>query len=276
MSSPLYGVIGFPVKHSLSPVMFSAAFWEYNMDATYEKFEVAPDDLGDFLKDVRKRPVMGLSVTIPHKTAIMAHLDSLDTHAELIGAVNTVVNRKGKLKGFNTDWIGALRAIEEVMSVKDKDVVILGAGGAAAAITYACVNAGARVTILNRNLNKAQELADRFGGDFENSYKMRVGLLSDILQYRANLLIHTTSIGMGADSDRSLVPTEFFKRGLVIFDVVYTPLENKLVRSAKRAGCRVIPGWKMLLYQGEKQFELWFKKKPRTSKMEEALLEELE
>ncbi|MBU0667929.1 shikimate dehydrogenase [Patescibacteria group bacterium] len=269
MAAPLYGVIGFPVKHSLSPAMFAAAFWEYNMNATYEKFEVAPDALGDFLADARRRPISGLSVTIPHKTAVMDYLDSVDTHASVIGAVNTVVNKKGKLKGYNTDWTGAQRAIEDVMELKDKDVLVLGAGGAAAAIIYACGNAGARVTILNRTLDKAQELAERFGGG------IKVGLLSDILQYRANLLIHTTSIGMGPDAERSLVPVEFFRKGLIVFDIVYTPLENRLVREARRAGCRVIPGYKMLLYQGEKQFELWFKKKPRTDKMEEALLREL-
>lgn len=269
----LYGVVGHPVKHSLSPAMFRAAFWEYNMDDQYEQFEVAPDQLRSFLHEVREKPIAGLSVTIPHKEAIMPLLDSVETHATAIGAVNTVVNKSGKLRGYNTDWVGARRAIEEVMDVADKDVVVLGAGGAASAIVYACVNMGARVTILNRTLDRAQELAARFsssGGD------VRAGLLSDILKYRAHLLVHTTSVGMGADAERSLVPPEYFKRGLVVFDIVYTPLENRLVREARRAECRIIPGYKMLLYQGERQFELWFKKKPRTDKMEEAVLDALQ
>jgi shikimate dehydrogenase len=270
--SGLYGVVGYPVKHSLSPAMFEAAFWEYKMDDAYEKFEISPDDLGYFIKEMRDRPINGLSVTIPHKETIVSHLDSIDTHAKAIGAVNTVFNKDGKLRGYNTDWIGAKRAIDEVIDVKDKHVLILGAGGAAAAITYACIQAGAMVTILNRSVDKAEKLAERFSG---LSGSIKAGDLRDILQYRANLLVHTTSVGMGDDYKNSLVPVEFFRRGLAVFDIVYTPFENKLVRDAKRTGCRLIPGYKMLLYQGEKQFEVWFGKRPRTDKMEEGILGEL-
>lgn len=267
-----YGVIGYPVKHSLSPPMFRAAFWEYNMDDEYEHFEVAPENLKEFLVEARKKPISGLSVTIPHKETIMPMLDSLGTHAKKIGAVNTVVNKKGKLRGYNTDWIGAKRAIEEVMDIEGKDVLVLGAGGAAAAIVYACTQMGARVTVLNRSVERAEKLAEKFRVD---GAEVRAGVLEDILHYRAHLLVHTTSIGMGADANRSLVPIEYFKKGLFVFDIVYNPLENKLVREAKRNDCRTIPGYKMLLYQGERQFELWFGKKPRTEAMEAALLEEL-
>ena len=268
----LYGVVGYPVKHSLSPAMFAAAFWEYRMEDSYEKFKVSPDELKDFMDEVKNKPISGLSVTIPHKETIIQHLNSVDKHSEAIGAVNTVVNKGGKLKGYNTDWLGAKRTIEDTIDVNGKNVVIIGAGGAAAAITYACLEMGAYVTILNRTIDKAEVLARRFE---EIGNPVKVGKIDDILQFRANLLVHTTSVGMGADHKNSLVPVEFFKRGLVVLDIVYTPLENKLVRDAKRADCRVIPGYKMLLYQGEKQFELWFGKKPRTEKMEEAILEEL-
>lgn len=270
--SGLYGVVGYPVKHSLSPAMFDAAFWEYNMDDQYELFEVAPDDLRSFLREVRDKPIAGLSVTIPHKETIMPMLDSIEAHAKTIGAVNTVVNKNGKLRGYNTDWVGAKRAIEEVTDIEGKDVLVLGAGGAAAAIVYACAQMGARVTILNRSIDRAEKLAERFGSD---GAEVRAGVLEDIMHHRTHLLVHTTSIGMGADANRSLVPVEYFKRGLFVLDIVYTPLENKLVREAQRAECRIIPGYKMLLYQGERQFELWFGKKPRTDKMEEALLKEL-
>lgn len=252
--------------------MFQAAFWEYNMDDRYEHFEVAPEDLKTFLNEVRERPISGLSVTIPHKETIMPMLDSIGTHAKNVGAVNTIVNKNGKLRGYNTDWIGAKRAIEEVINLEGKDVVILGAGGAAAAIVYACTQMGARVTILNRSIERAEKMAEKFGND---GVEVRAGVLEDLMHYRAHLLVHTTSIGMGSDSERSLVPVEYFKRGLFVFDIVYTPMENRLIREAKRADCRVIPGYKMLLYQGERQFELWFGKKPRTDKMEEAVLKEL-
>jgi shikimate dehydrogenase len=263
----LYGVIGYPVKHSLSPAMFSAAFWEYNMEDEYEHFEVHPDDLGAFMREVKSRPVMGLSVTIPHKETIIKHLDSLDVHSKNIGAVNTVVNVDGKLKGYNTDWIGAQRAIENNTGLEDKHVLILGAGGAAKAVAYGCKQAGARVTILNRNVEKAKQLAENLDAE--------AGSIGDILQYRPHILVHTTSVGMAPNIDQTLVPTEFYKRGMFVMDIVYTPMETRLVREAKRAECRIIPGYKMLLYQGEKQFEIWFGKKPRTAKMEEALLSTL-
>jgi len=265
----IYGVVGYPAAHSLSPAMFKAAFWEYNMDDTYEKFEVHPDHLADFIEEVKKKPISGLSVTIPHKVNIIKHLDSLGPHAQALGAVNTVVNKNGKLRGYNTDWIGAKRAIEGVLdlNVEDKNVVVLGAGGAAAGVVYACKKMGANVTILNRTIERAQAMAEKF--------ECKAGVLEDLMHYRAHLLVHTTSVGMGQDFRNSLVPPEYFKRGMFVFDIVYTPLENKLVKQAKRADCRIIPGYKMLLYQGEKQFELWFKKKPRTGKMEQALLAEL-
>lgn len=263
--APLYGVLGYPVKHSLSPAMFGAAFYAYDMDARYEHFEVHPDDIRMFLKEAREKPIMGFSVTIPHKESIMPFLDGLDKHARAIGAVNTVANVNGKLKGYNTDWSGAQKALEDVTELEGKSVLILGAGGSARAITYACAQAGAEVTVLNRTLKKAQELADQFN--------VNAGALNEISNYRPHILIHTTSVGMTPNVKESLVPADFFMRGMVVLDIVYNPLETKLVKDAKRAECRIVPGYKMLLYQGEKQFEIWFNKKPRTDKMEEALLE---
>ncbi len=279
--------------HSLSPAMFEAAFWEYNMEAAYERFDVKPVELGDFVKEVRAStggglPILGLSVTIPHKEEIMKLLDEVDETAAAIGAVNTVVNKKGKLKGYNTDYFGAVRALEEVCGLEGKRVLIIGAGGAAAAIAYGCRQAGGMVTILNRGVERAKEVADRFGCGY--------GTLDEILQHPAEVLVHTTSVGMApsggagiADGPggvvvpggaphmhESLVPREYFKRGMVVMDAVYNPLETKLVREAKVAGCRVVPGHKMLVYQAEKQFELWFKKMPATPKMEKALLEALQ
>lgn len=262
--TPLYGVVGYPVKHSLSPAMFGAAFYAYNMDANYEHFEVHPDELRYFLKEVREKPIMGLSVTIPHKEAIIPLLDGVDKHARAIGAVNTVANVNGKLKGYNTDFEGARRALEEASDLTGKKILIIGAGGAARAITYACAQAGADVTVLNRTIKKAQELAEDFG--------VKAGALSEISMHRPHILIHTTSVGMAPNLNESLVPPDFFMKGMVVMDIVYNPPETRLVKDAKKAGCRIVPGHKMLLYQGEKQFEIWFKKKPRTDKMEEALL----
>lgn len=261
-----FGVVGHPVKHSLSPAMFEAAFWEYGIDAKYDLYDIEPSDLGNFAENARTE-MSGFAVTIPHKLAIRSFLDSVDIHAKAIGAVNTVVNDNGRLKGYNTDWVGAQKALEEYTELEGKNVVILGAGGAAAALTYACVKSGANVTVLNRSFDNAEKLAERFGCE--------AGRLSDLFQHRAHVLIHTTSIGMWPRIHDSLVHEDYFKRGMVVFDIVYNPMETLLVREAKRAECKIVPGYKMLLYQGEKQFELWFGKKPRTAAMENALLEAL-
>ena len=263
-----FGVVGHPVSHSLSPTMFGAAFWEYNLDADYELFDVEPAQLSEFLKRVPSEPIAGLSVTIPHKETIVPLLNAVDEKAKIIGAVNTVVNKDGKLKGYNTDWQGALKALEEVTDLSGKTVVVLGAGGAAAAIMYACRQAGATVIVLNRTEEKAKELADRFGCGY--------GLLDEILQHPADVLVHTTSVGMTPHTDVSLVPRAYFKRGMIVMDIVYNPLETKLVKEARAVGCKIIPGHKMLLYQAEKQFELWFKKKPPVEKMEKAVVAALQ
>jgi len=296
----IYGVIGHPVGHSLSPDMFNTAFYEYNEDARYEAFDVAPEKLKDFIGTNVKTggagndssgmvpageadepgvafcgPILGLSVTIPHKETIIPLLNEVDDVAMEIGAVNTVERKisgragaqKIRLKGHNTDWIGAQKALEEVTSLEGKRVLVIGAGGAAAAIVYACRKAGAAVTVLNRKEDKAKQLADKFNCGY--------GVIDEILRHPADVLVHTTSVGMSPNTGVSLVPPEYFKRGMVIMDIVYNPLETKLVKEARAAGCRIVPGYKMLLYQAEKQFELWFKKKAPILKMEKALLEGL-
>jgi len=285
-----YGVIGHPAGHSLSPDMFNAAFFEYGMDAQYERFDVEPEKLGDFIAErvsspvpgeagsvpgVDGEPILGLSVTIPHKEKIIPLLNEVDDVAREIGAVNTVERvlrgsagkKVARTKGYNTDGVGAQRALEEACTLEGKRVLVIGAGGAAAAIVYACRQAGAAVTVLNRTEDKAKQLADKFHCGY--------GLLSEILNHPADVLVHTTSVGMTPNVGVSLVPPGYFRKGMVIMDIVYNPLETRLVKEARAAGCRIVPGYKMLLYQAEKQFEIWFKKKPPAQKMEKALLEGL-
>lgn len=298
-----FGVLGHPVGHSLSPVMFEAAFFEYGMhDLKYELFDIDKEHLENFLRELPNMdsPISGLAVTIPYKETVKDWVDKLDEKAKIIGAVNTLVkvkektrvaratlnekksaraNSKIQWKGFNTDWFGAKKALEEVTRLNGKRVVILGAGGAAAAIVYACIDAGARVTILNRTLDKAEELVTRFKNlpqaKDEKQALLQAGKLEDILHYPADILIHTTSIGMWPNVNVSLVPAEYFRRGMVVFDIVYNPLQTKLVKEAQASGCKIVPGYKMLLYQAEKQFELWFKKKAPVHVMEKALLDAL-
>lgn len=266
--APVYGVLGYPIKLSLSKVMFEAAFYEYNMDAVFEYFDIHPDDLKHFLIEAKKRPISGFTVRAPHKEAILPLLDGLDKHAKTIGSVNTVMNVNGKLKGYNTEWSGTLRAIEDVIDLNEKRVLVLGAGGTARSVVYGCKSVKAEVTVLNRTIKKAKELADKFS--------VNAGFLGEIRKHRPHVLINTTSVGMSPNTDQSLVPSDFFLRGMVVMDMVYNPMETRLVREARRKECRIVPGQKLFLYQGQKQFELWFKKQPRLDKMEEALLEAIQ
>lgn len=263
-----FGVIGHPIAHSLSPVIFRRAFLELKIEAEIERYDIPPEKLRSFIQRVREEKFRGLSVTIPLKDDVMQYLDEIDPVAAEIGAVNTVVNDDGFLKGFNTDWIGATRAVETVSSLKGKTVVVLGAGGAAAALVYAARKAGGTVIILNRTIEKAREMADRFRCGYES--------LDNLMKYKADILINTTSVGMSPNVNETLVPAEYFNSGMTIFDVVYTPLETRLVHEAKAAGCTIVAGYKMLLFQAEKQFDLWFGKQAPIEKMEESLLAALQ
>ncbi|MCC7197358.1 shikimate dehydrogenase [Candidatus Peregrinibacteria bacterium] len=265
--SQSFGVIGHPIAHSLSPVLFRRAFLELGIDAEMERYDIPPEKLKSFIERVREEKFRGLSVTIPLKDDVMQYLDEIDPVAAEIGAVNTVVNDDGTLKGFNTDWIGATKAVEALTSFKGKTVVILGAGGAAAALVYAARKAGGAVIILNRTIEKAREMADHFHCGYES--------LDNLMKYPADILINTTSVGMSPNVDETLVPLEYFHSGMTVFDVVYTPLETRLVREANAADCVIVAGYKMLLFQAEKQFELWFGKQAPLKQMEESLLKAL-
>lgn len=277
MPKTVYGVIGHPIGHSLSPVIFSAAYKEAGIDAECVRFDVEPEKLAQFLGRVRAESIAGLSVTIPHKEAILPLLDWVDETARLIGAVNTVVNDNGKLCGFNTDWIGAQRALKTEAGganfLAGKKVLVLGAGGAAAAVVYACLNDGAEATILNKSLEKAAELANRFKKN--RSEICKIDFLDSIINHPADILINATPVGMFPNVNETLVPEKYFKKNMVVFDVVYTPMETLLVKQARAAGCKIVPGYKMLLYQAERQFELWFKKRAPIKVMESALLRKL-
>lgn len=248
----VYGVIGYPVGHSLSPLMHNLAFRELTLKAVYGTFEVKPEDLEVAIKGVKALNIKGLSVTVPHKEEVIKFLDEVEDKALEIGAVNTILNEKGKLKGFNTDWIGFLKALEEEgIEVKNKKVVILGAGGASKAVVYAVKMAQAReIEIFNRTYEKALELAQKFG--------IKAKPWEDLKEAFGDLIIQTTSVGL--NSWESPVEKEVLTRFKVAFDLVYTPLKTKFLSLAEKVGCVAIDGLRMLLYQGIEQFKIWTKK----------------
>jgi shikimate dehydrogenase len=255
-------LIGDPVEHTMSPAMHNAAFKKLGLDYLYVPFRVKPAELAQAVAGLRALNVRGFNVTIPHKVSVIPFLDRLDPLAEKIGAVNTVVNDGGVLRGFNTDAEGFLRALQgRGIEPRDKDIVILGAGGASRAISYILAEKGAHLTVLNRKLeldwakNIARLIQKELGQDVKVG-ELNSRNLSSALE-KASILVNATSVGMSPASHRSPVPAKLLKRRLVVFDIVYNPIMTKLLKEAKAAGARVIGGVDMLAWQGALAFEKW-------------------
>lgn len=277
-STVVYGIIGDPIEHSMSPAMHNAAFQKLGMNAVYIPFRVKEERLPLAINGIRALNIKGFNVTIPHKIAIMALLDEIDPLATKIGSVNTVVNRDGKLTGYNTDSGGFIRALLcENISLKDKTVVVLGAGGAAISACFALANHNCNIIIINRTLSQAKLWADKI---YINTNILPVVLplnndsLSSALK-RADILINATSVGMWPDTDSTLVTAEYMHPGLIVYDLVYNPLETRLLKEARKAGAKCISGMEMLLYQGIEAFELLTGRKAPEKTMRNALAREL-
>jgi shikimate dehydrogenase len=243
----VYGVIGYPLGHSLSPVMHNAAFSAKGLNAVYLAFETK--EIEDALKGMRALGIKGMSVTIPHKSSVIPLLDHVDRLAESIGAVNTIVNDKDRLVGHNTDGLGALKALREKTEVSQKSCLIVGAGGAARAIGYMLKEQGVDLTLTNRSRGRGQDLADSLECPF-----IPLDKAEDI---QVDLLIQTTSVGMHPHDEECLLSTNALKPGMVVMDIVYNPIETKLLSIAKTRGCVTINGLGMFIHQGVEQFKLW-------------------
>ncbi|MFO7760493.1 MAG: shikimate dehydrogenase [Desulfobia sp.] len=243
----IYGIIGDPVSHSRSPVMHNSGFRALSLNCVYLAFPVK--DVRAALSGLRGLGIKGVSVTIPHKQTVIPLLDQVDPVAAKIGAVNTIINKNGSLKGLNTDWIGANRALEEKTSIKGKNILLLGAGGSARSIGFGLNEAGARPILASRTPAKGQALA----AELDCPWKP----LTETAEIEADILVNATSVGMAPASDASPVNKDILNRFRVVMDIVYSPLETRLLREAGEAGCRTINGLAMLLYQGAAQFELW-------------------
>jgi len=256
------GVIGDPIEHTMSPVMHNAAFKKLGLDYIYIPFRVRAEELAQAVEGIRALNIRGLNVTIPHKVAILPMLDGLDPVAEKIGAVNTIVNNDGNLRGYNTDASGFLRALlERGVEPEGKHIVILGAGGASRAISYILAERGAHLTILNRQLELdwAEALAELISEDFEMEVRvLELGFenLAAALA-GADILINATSVGMSPNSEETPVPARLLKPELVVFDIVYNPIRTRLLKEAEAAGARTVVGVDMLAWQGALAFEKW-------------------
>jgi shikimate dehydrogenase len=271
----LCGLIGDNVIHSLSPAMHNAAFAALDLDYTYLAFRVDSRNIDLALAGLKVLGARGLNVTVPHKTTVLPFLDSMSPEAQKIGAVNTIVNEAGKLTGHNTDITGFYLSLEAAgIDPQGKKVVVLGTGGAARAAAYCLASMGARLTIITRqgSLEKGKYLARTIGGG--TSAGEITGLKESL--NGAALLVNATSAGMYPRSEETLVPAGLLKPELTVFEVVYAPRETRLLRDAKNAGCAVIEGLEMLVYQGAASFELWTGKKAPLDIMRQAALKSLE
>jgi len=257
------GLIGHKLSHSISPQFQQAAFDYLRLDIRYDVWETSKDDLPQVMEGLRDASKLGTNITIPHKEAVLPLLDKIDNDARRIRAVNTVVNREGKLIGYNTDASGFIRALRDdgAFSPRNKRVVLLGAGGAARAVGFALVDAGVKsLIILNRGMERGRALAwDLKISDTEVIALSWKDGRTLIALGECDLLVNCTSVGMKDSSAEGKSPLGMGlipKRALV-YDVVYNPMETPLLSAAKKVGARTLGGLPMLVYQGAASFELW-------------------
>jgi shikimate dehydrogenase len=258
--------------------MHNAAFEASKLDCVFLAFKVKSAEVGNAMNGMRALGIQGLNVTMPHKNAVISFLDEVDQTAKFLNAVNTIKNTNGKLYGFNTDGVGALAALRENgVEPKGKKVLLLGAGGAARAIAFALAKEADELSILNRTLKSAAELADLLKQEFNANV---IAYALSPLAVKANLadadlLINATSVGMKPSARQTLVTPEWLKPDLAVMDIVYDPIETKLARDAKAAGAKVVSGVEMLIYQGAASFEIWTGCKAPVEVMRKATLNQL-
>ena len=259
----LVGIFGYPIRHSISPAMHNAAFQHIGVDAVYEAWETAPNDLAEGVAALRGENCLGANVTVPHKQAVMEHLDEIDDLATRIGAVNTIVNRSGHLIGSNTDAPGFINSLksEAGVSVSGLEVVLVGAGGAARAAAYALADeqAGA-LTIANRTVERAISLAEEIRRTGVETAALSIAAPEfAIACKRADLIVNSTSVGMlhGPAEGESPIPANVISPECVVYDMVYNPPNTPLLADTAKAGAQGMGGLPMLVYQGAAAWSRW-------------------
>lgn len=261
----LYGVFGNPVTHSLGPVMHNSAFACVGYNGAYLAFGVK--DIGNAVSAMKALNMKGASVTIPHKVTVMEFLDEVDEQATKIGAVNTIINKQGRLFGYNSDCVGAMKALSEKTKIKDMNVAILGAGGAARAIGFGIALEGGKLTIFNRSTKNGERLAKDLDAEFYP--------LSDFKKSQCQILINTTSVGMSPNVENIPIKAKYLEKHIIVMDIVYNPLKTRLLKEAENIGCVTIDGVAMFVYQAAFQFELWTGKKAPIDIMRNVVLNSL-
>ena len=262
----LTGLLGSPVSHSISPMMHNEAFQQLGLDYAYMAFDIELEKLASVVEALRIMNVRGFNLTMPHKNAMCSLCDSLSPAAEIIGAVNTVVNDGGHLTGYTTDGTGYMHALkEDGYDIIGKKMTLLGAGGAATSIfVQAALDGVSEISIFNRR-SPFWERAEKIIKMLTERTNCKIKLYDysdpNILKREISesvILTNGTSVGMAPDVERSLITdTSVFHKDLIVSDVIYNPRETLLLRQAKKAGCKTQNGLYMLLYQGAEAFKLW-------------------
>ncbi|MGB9679470.1 MAG: shikimate dehydrogenase [Thermoanaerobacteraceae bacterium] len=254
----LYGLIGHPVSHSISPLIHNLSFEYFNINSIYTVFDVTPENLENAVKGLKSLGIKGINVTVPHKENVIKYLDYISEEAKLIGAVNTIINSDGILKGYNTDYMGFLESISENNEVlKERDILLIGAGGAAKAILIALAkNDVNSITILNRDVQKAEVLAKTLEKDF--NLKIEVYPLQDAEKLNnIDMIINATSVGMAPDFEKSPVSENVVKKANFVYDVIYNPEKTILLKYAERNNIKYQNGFSMVINQAYHSFKLW-------------------
>ncbi|MFX1408641.1 MAG: shikimate dehydrogenase [Promethearchaeota archaeon] len=272
-------IIGHPVEHSMSPVMHNAVLQDLGLNLVYIAFDVKPNQLKEAVEGLKALEIIGFNVTIPYKENIIKYLDKIDSLAKRIGAINTVKNENGYLIGKNTDALGVKKVLLDAgFKIQGKNIIILGAGGAAKAISYISAEEANKIVIANRTEKRAIELVKNIKQNLDANAEAKLfseNIIREELK-DADILINATPIGMYPNVNQSPIPKEVLHPELFVFDVIYNPLETQLLKNAKDIGCKTLSGLEMLVNQGILAFEWWTNKKPNTNLMKRKVIEYLE
>jgi len=266
-----FAVIGDPIDHSLSPTIHNAAYRELEMDCTYIAYRVAQGELATGIESLKKIKISGFNVTIPHKIEMMKYLDNVDNNCKKIGAVNTVLNDDGILRGFNTDMDGFLEPIKrKEIQIKNSKVLMLGAGGAARAIIAGFQKEDAReITIVNRTKSKGDELASFSSELGLNSSSKSIEDMND-LDSEFDIIVNASSLGL--NGEKNIIPSRLFDEQTAVYDIVYKPIKTDLINTANEKKSKIIFGYEMLLGQAIRSFEIWLDKQAPYDAMKRSIL----
>ncbi len=269
-------LIGHPVEHSMSPTMWNPALQELGLDYVYMAFDVEPNNLENAIKGMRALGIKGMNVTIPHKEAVIKYLDEVEEVAKKMGAINTIKNDNGKLKGRNTDAGGALKSlIDAGCEISGKNVLFLGSGGVARSVAYVLSDKVAKIIltdIVEKNaISVAKEIKKNMGTNIEGKLASNEILKKHIDEI--DILVNATPIGMYPKTNESPIPIDLLHSDLFVFDVIYNPVETKLLKEASEIGCKTLSGLDMLVNQGVLAFEWWTGKMPNATLMKSKIIE---